>query len=173
MSLIWIVVLAEAYQLYPSLFLQFTFKDDVNLGYRIAKVCDRLIEESPNKHALRSRLCRELDCNLKAMVEPQHHVVPLLLERYNSAMLCGDVECGKSMPFEFCYYSFSVTHGPDETKAMLNLAAYITGSLYTGESLLPLSQRFKSFLEQSVSPSPGIKDTSFSWIRSTLHCVCS
>ena len=106
----------------------FTFKDDIELGYQIAKVCDTLIEESPNKHALRSRLCRELDSTLKGLVEPQQAVVPRLHDSYNSAMLAGDVET-----------------------AMSCLSAFCTGSMYTGEELSSVCRKFKGCIEQAVS----------------------
>jgi len=105
----------------------FSFTDDTQLGYRIAKVCDALIEESPNRHALRSRLCRELDCTLKGMVEPQHSLLYILPDRYNSAMLTGDV-----------------------ASAMICRLAFCTQSFYAGQNLISLSRTFLACIKESV-----------------------
>jgi len=50
-----------------------------------------LIDESPNRNMLRSRLCREMVGSIKIYTEPYSSVLPLLAELYNSAMLVGDV----------------------------------------------------------------------------------
>ena len=134
----------------------FTFKDDIELGYQIAKVCDTLIEESPNKHALRSRLCRELDCTLKAVVDPQQDVVPRLHDSYNSAMLAGDVETAMSCLSFFC-----------------------TGSMYTGEELSSVCRKFKGCIERAVSRGNTwfkvegeVNSHTISFIHSFIHSCC-
>ena len=88
-------------------------------------MCDSLIEESPNRHALRSRLCRELAW--RSLVEPQQSMVPHFHDRYNSAMLTGDVE-----------------------SAMICLLTYCTASFYSGTNLASLSKTFRSCIKQSV-----------------------
>ena len=61
------------------------------MGYNIGKVAETLIEESPNRHALSSRLFLELDGVLKLLVEPAQNIQETLVERYNSAIMTGDV----------------------------------------------------------------------------------
>ena len=107
--------------------LKFSFTDDIELGYRVGKVGESLIEESPNRHALRSRLCLELDSTLKALVEPAQSVVAILPDRYNSAMLAGDMD-----------------------SAMLSLLAHCIGTLHIGSELKSLSKSFVACIKQSV-----------------------
>lgn len=61
------------------------------MGYSIGKVAETLIKESPNRHALSSRLFLELDGTLKLWVEPVQNIQDITIERYNSAMMTGDV----------------------------------------------------------------------------------
>ena len=70
----------------------FSFTEEVELGYRIGKIGESLISESKNRHALRSRLCFQLEGTLKVLVEPVQSVVPLFIELYNSAMQTGNVQ---------------------------------------------------------------------------------
>mmetsp|Transcript_12564 Transcript_12564/g.27248 ORF Transcript_12564/g.27248 Transcript_12564/m.27248 type:complete len:1558 (+) Transcript_12564:111-4784(+) len=84
----------------------FSFTDDEQLGYRIGKVGESLIEESPNRHALRSRLCLELDITLKILVEPVQSVISTLPDRYNSAMHAGDVGTALQCRRLYCNVSF-------------------------------------------------------------------
>ena len=107
---------------------KFAFKDDIELGYRIGKVGETLIDESPNMHALRSRLSHELDSNLKLVVEPIQTVVDNFPDRYNSAMMVGDVDM-----------------------ACLSLLAYCVGKLTVGENLFTLSKSYIACIKQSVS----------------------
>jgi len=70
----------------------FNYTDDIQLASQMGKLSESLIEESPKKHVLRSRLCNELVSLLKSIAEPIHSVLPLYPELYNSAMQVGDVE---------------------------------------------------------------------------------
>jgi len=108
-------------------FSLFSFTDDIQLGYRIGKVGESFIEESPNRHALWSRLCFELDGNLKAMVEPMQSAVGNCPDRYNSAMLTGDID-----------------------SAMMSLLAHCIGSLHIGTELTSLSKLFVACIKQST-----------------------
>ena len=106
---------------------KFMLTEDIQLGYRIAKVGDKLIEESQNKHALRSRLCHELDGTLKAVVEPVQNFVTTLPERYNSAILTGDT-----------------------ASAMLSLLGYCIGWIHTGKELTSISKSYVNLIKRSV-----------------------
>jgi len=108
-------------------FSLFSFTDNVELGYQIGKVGEFFIEESPNRHALRSRLSFELDGTLKAVVEPAQSVVALFHDRYDSAMLAGDVG-----------------------GAMHSLLSYCLGKLHTGSELVSLSKFFVACIKQST-----------------------
>jgi len=105
----------------------FSFTDDIKLGYRIGKVGESFIEESRNRHALRSRLCFELDSTLKAVIEPMQPAVAQCPDRYDSAMLAGDV-----------------------ASAMLSLLAHCIGSLHIGVDLVSLSKSFVGCIKQST-----------------------
>lgn len=101
--------------------------EDIQLGYRIAKVGDKLIEESQNKHALRSRLCHELDGTLKAVVEPVQNFVTTFPERYNSAILTGDT-----------------------ASAMLSLLGYCIAWIHTGKELTSISKSYVNLIKRST-----------------------
>ena len=88
---------------------------------------ESFIEESPNKHALRSRLCFELDSTLKAVVEPMQSAVANCPGNYDSAMLTGDID-----------------------SAMLSHVAHCIGSLHIGLELGTLSKSFVACIKQSV-----------------------
>ena len=107
---------------------QFSFTDDAQLGYRIGKVGEQLIDDSPNRHALRSRLTHELDGTLKAFVEPVQSTMAAFADRHNSSVLAGDMD-----------------------NAMLALVAYNIGSFHTGMSLASLPRTITSCIKQSVS----------------------
>ena len=79
------------------------------------------MEDSPKKHALRSRLSNELfasklqycytiHCNffeaLKSTMQPFHSVVAIFPDLYNSAMLAGDVENTLMSHWNYCAASF-------------------------------------------------------------------
>ena len=78
-------------------------------------------------HALRARLCFELEGNLKSMVEPAHSVMALLPDRYNSAMLAGD-----------------------PGSAMLSLLCHCLGCLHIGTELALLWKQYTVCIKQSV-----------------------
>ena len=99
----------------------------MQLGYKIGEVGEALIEESPNKHSLRSRLCLELDGTLKAMIE-EHDSLLATPDRYSSAMLIGDV--GTAL---HCH------------------RLYCVGSFMTGSPLISLSKHFITCIQQLVS----------------------
>mmetsp|Transcript_35428 Transcript_35428/g.62191 ORF Transcript_35428/g.62191 Transcript_35428/m.62191 type:complete len:395 (-) Transcript_35428:148-1332(-) len=84
----------------------FHFTDDIQLASHIGKVSESLVEESPKKHVLRSRLCKELMTGLRMITEPCHSVLPLYPELYNSAMLVGDVENAMICRWSYCAVSF-------------------------------------------------------------------
>jgi len=140
---------------YGSCF-KFSFTDDIKLGYRIGKVGESLIEESPNKHALRSRLCFELDGTLKALVEPAHCVVSLLPDRYNSAMVSLFFHVvfllwQLSLLIIFiCLTQLYYKLAGDTGGAMLSLLSYCIGRLHIGSELMPLSKSFAACIKQTV-----------------------
>lgn len=111
----------------------FNFTDAEQLGYRISKVGDALIEENSNRHALRSRLCFELDGTLKYLFEPMQSAIDVIPERYTSSMLAGDV--GNALRCR-------VIH------SQLGLIA--------GSPLKPLLKQVTLCIEQSVSYCVGI-----------------
>lgn len=86
------------------------------------------MEESPNKHALRARLCKELVCTLKMTTEPFQSVVASFPELYNSAMMAGDVE-----------------------NAMICRGAYCAGIFFTnGSNLLSVSKHYVRCIKEAV-----------------------
>lgn len=87
-----------------------------------------MIEKSQNMHALRSRLCFELDSTLKAVVEPMQSAVSECSSRHNSALLAGDI-----------------------TSSMMSLLAHCIGSLHIGMELTTLSKMFVNCIKRSVS----------------------
>jgi len=105
----------------------FSFTDEARLGYRIGKVGEELIQESPNRHALRSRLVHELDGTLKAFVEPVHSLNATFHDIYNSALMSGDIDC-----------------------AMLSSVGYCVGLLHTGKSLAFLATSVTACIKQSI-----------------------
>lgn len=112
----------------------FLFAEDIQLASHIGKVSESLVEESPNKHALRSRLCKELVGTLKLITEPCHSVIASFPELYNSAMMAGDVE-----------------------NAMFCRGWYCGGSFYTGASnLVSLSRHYVQCIKEAV----GLNETS-------------
>jgi len=84
----------------------FLFTENVRLASHIGKVSEFLVEESPNKHALRSRLCIELVVTLKSITEPWHSVMNLFPGLYNSAMISGDVENAIICRWAYCIGTF-------------------------------------------------------------------
>jgi len=81
------------------------------------------------------------------MVEPNRTVVPLFIDRYNSAMMNGDVE-----------------------SAMLCLLAYCTGSFYIGTNLVSLTKTFKSCIDQAANyQQTNTLHVAMSNFRAVLH----
>ena len=72
-------------------FALFLFTDNIQLATHIGKVSELLVEESPNRNTLRSRLANELIGTLQILQSPFHSVGLRYPELYQSAMLAGDV----------------------------------------------------------------------------------
>ncbi|KAL7543135.1 hypothetical protein ACHAXR_012438 [Thalassiosira sp. AJA248-18] len=70
----------------------FLFTEDIPLASTIGRVSELLVDASPERHVLRSRVCNELYTTLKMIEQPWHAVVALYPGLYKSAMLSGDVE---------------------------------------------------------------------------------
>jgi len=85
---------------------QFHYTDDIQLAQHICKVSESLVEESPKRHLLRSRLCKELTSVLNVIVEPCISSLPIFPELYNSAMLSGDVENAMICRWWYCAVYF-------------------------------------------------------------------
>jgi len=83
------------------------FTEDVPLATHIGKVSESLVEESPKKNILRSRLSFELLSTLRMMREQWHSVLSLYPQYYNSAMLAGDTE-NATICFFMCESSYGV-----------------------------------------------------------------
>ena len=65
-----------------------------------------MIEESPKKHSLRSRLSRELVASVKTAKEPWQSVAALLPELRTSALMAGDVESAVFCQWSHCSSEF-------------------------------------------------------------------
>lgn len=104
-----------------------SISDDIRLGYRIGKVGEALMEESPNRHALRSRLNHEMYGSLKSLVEPFQSAVNCFPDVYNSAMLAGDIG-----------------------NAMFSLLGHCIGSLHGGLELASITRMFEKCIKQMV-----------------------
>ena len=65
-----------------------------------------MIEESPQKHSLRSRLSRELVASVKTAKEPWQSVAALLPELRTSALMAGDVESAVFCQLSRCTSEF-------------------------------------------------------------------
>lgn len=68
-------------------------------------VGEALINESPNEHILRSRLCSEI-LPFHVHTTPAREVLPLFPELYHSAMLAGDVENALTARWTCCGFGF-------------------------------------------------------------------
>jgi len=79
----------------------FMFTEDIQLASTIGKVCETLVNESPMKHVLKSRLCNELYATLKMLSEPWQSVHGYLADLYNSAIMVGD-----AVNASICYWSY-------------------------------------------------------------------
>jgi len=71
-----------------------------------APFCELLVEESPNKHALRSRLSNELVATLDAIVKPIQSVISRYPEMYKYSMLAGDVQSAVISRWHYCASRF-------------------------------------------------------------------
>ena len=67
------------------------FTEDFELACYVGTVSESLINESPARHMLRSRLCVELVA-FKLFKRLASSMLPLFPELYHSAMMVGDVE---------------------------------------------------------------------------------
>ncbi|KAL9184861.1 hypothetical protein ACHAXT_002638 [Thalassiosira profunda] len=72
--------------------LLFGDSSQTQLAINLGKVSERLIAESPRKHALQTRLCHELMWTLRTMTEPMQSVVALYPDLYSSAIKCGQMD---------------------------------------------------------------------------------
>lgn len=84
---------------------KFLFTEEIQLAFDIGKVCEILVEESPKKHILRSRLCDELFFTLKVAKEPCQSVTALLPGLTTSSLMAGDVE---NAVYSRCTYCISL-----------------------------------------------------------------
>ena len=62
----------------------YAFLGDIKFGYKIAKVGESLIKDSPNRHTLHSSLCMVLENTLKIIVEPFQSVTSQYMSIYNA-----------------------------------------------------------------------------------------
>ena len=107
---------------------QFTFTEDYQLSFQIGKMCQLLINESQNRHALRSRVCHELLGTILVIMEPAQSVISCYPELSRSAMLAGDTG-----------------------NAMIARWAHIAGGLSTGENIMLMMNSSEKFLQEAVS----------------------
>jgi hypothetical protein len=82
-----------------------SFTEDIKLCYHLNKVVEPLIEESPNRLALRAKLVN-FDCASKVIVEPAHLLLECLPARHYSAMQSGDVESAMKCVQHYCVVMF-------------------------------------------------------------------
>ena len=94
-------------------FSLFLFTEELELASHLGNVCEALIELSPNRNTLRSRLCNELFGTLKSIKSPWHQVKDAFPELYSSAMLTGDVE--NALLCRWSYYGTKYWIGDDLT----------------------------------------------------------
>lgn len=70
----------------------YAFAGDIKFGYKIAKVGESLIKESPNRHTLHSTLCMVLENTIKITVEPFQSVASQYMSIYSAGrckILCS------------------------------------------------------------------------------------
>ena len=92
-------------------------------------MCHMLIEESSNKHALRSRLCVELYITMYCAMQPIQVVrYSILPSVYDSALHVGDTENAMNIGFHLCTISF-----------------------FTGVDLKSLLKRYTNLMKAAVS----------------------
>ena len=108
--------------------MQYLFTGEFRLAYEIGKIGEKLIEESPTRHVLRSQLCLELDGSLKMMMEPVQSVIALFPDRCNSAMLAGDIDSAMQ-----CRLVFGI------------------GNFFNGSKLEFVSNHLKMLIKEAVS----------------------
>lgn len=105
-----------------------------------------MIAHSKRQHALRSRLCIELEGTLKCMVEPVQSAVSLFPELYDSAMLTGNVAL-----------------------ALTCRRLYCNGIFFTGKSdLMTCSKHLVKCIQQSVRFLEDV-DLSLRTMKATHH----
>ena len=73
-------------------------EEDIELACRIGTVSESLIDESPDRHRLRSRLCLQL-VFLTFFKGLASSMLPLFPELYHSAMMAGDLESAMMCQF--------------------------------------------------------------------------
>jgi len=83
---------------------EFIFTENLQLASHIRKVTESLVEESPNKHALRARLCVEMATSM--LTEPIPSVLAHWSDLYNSAMMAGDVANAGLCRLHYCIGGF-------------------------------------------------------------------
>jgi len=84
----------------------FLYTEEIQLAKNIRKVSESLVEESPKKHLLKSRLCNELFVTLKMSTEPMHCTPIVFLDYYKSAMMSGDIENALVCRWNYCCAGF-------------------------------------------------------------------
>lgn len=65
-------------------------------------MADRLIEDSPIRHALEARLCHEIKGTARAVMEPLHSHHQQFPELYKSSILAGDMKSAVAIRWTFC-----------------------------------------------------------------------
>ena len=87
----------------------FSFTDDTKqLGHQIGKLGECLIKDSPNKHALQSRLSPVLEGYLKLMHEPFQSCLERCHALAHSGMIVGDLESAMNCSRLFCVAGFYI-----------------------------------------------------------------
>ena len=84
---------------------QILFAEDIELACHVGTVGQTLIDESPDRHMLRSRLAREFQ-SFRYFMGNALSMVPLFSELYHSAMMVGDVESAMNCQFQCWHLEF-------------------------------------------------------------------
>ncbi len=84
------------------------FGSDMMAGYRLSKLAESLVEEHPNRQALKPRLVTIWYGHSKLFVEPVQSGRENFIDLYNQCMLAGDVENAMYSLLFYCSLGFHI-----------------------------------------------------------------
>ncbi|KAL7462034.1 hypothetical protein ACHAXS_002432 [Conticribra weissflogii] len=84
------------------------FGSDMMAGYRLSKLAESLVEEHPNRQALKPRLVTIWYGHSKPFAEPVQSATENFIDLYNQCMLAGDVENAMYSLLFYCSLGFHI-----------------------------------------------------------------